>query len=214
MFARYDENLHRKPPRPGELVIGSVIDNHERHPNYEAAYNCMLFIALKKYENEYTDIDIRSLVAERVVNPKTAIVIGKKKVVSAREASQAIDESIFKTLETVMNKALNGVPDKSRVAVVDVISHNRSIKNTIEDFVEEILLEKGFRPVDRKDLDKAREEQALQYNGEFDEKTWSEIGKFAGAAYVLTVRSDENSIRVRVLNTTTGEVAGNATQRF
>ena len=91
---------------------------------------------------------------------------------------------------------------------------NQSTKNRIIDEIEDALLATKYRVVTRGELAIIRTEQNLQLSGEVDENTAVEIGRFAGANYIITARVDETQVRIRVLNVQTGELVGSATEAY
>jgi len=60
--------------------------------------------------------------------------------------------------------------------------------------VERFALEKGFTVLSRTLLDRVIEEHGRQVSAAFDEKTAQEVGKLAGAEYLLAATSDYTKI--------------------
>jgi len=124
-----------------------------------------------------------------------------------------IDDAIRLAIENATTK----VTQNSRLAIVDITVEN-DIKPFITGEAENKLKNKGFRIVDRAQLDRVRAEQSIQQSNEFDDRTTANIGKLAGADYLITIRVDGRGeltrLRWRVLNTQTALVAGAASVHF
>jgi len=86
----------------------------------------------------------------------------------------------------------------------------------IKDFItgesEQALVNKGFKIVDRVQLDRIRREQGFQISGEIDDRTAVSLGKFAGADYLVNIKADGRGcltrLRWRILDTETALLAG------
>jgi len=124
-----------------------------------------------------------------------------------------INEALQKAIEDATAK----VSQDSRLAIVDVVTGDNVIAFLTGE-AEYILKEKGYRVVDRAQLDRVRTEQMMQQSIEFDDKIVANIGKLAGADYLITIRIDGIGVltrmRWRILNTQTALVAGVASVHF
>ena len=116
-------------------------------------------------------------------------------------------------IESGVNRAMQNIPKDSRV-LIEVTATNTTTKNKIIDEIEDVLLHQNYRVVTRSELAIIRNEQNLQLSGDVDEETAVEIGKFAGASYIITARVDSTQVRIRVLNVQTGELVGSATEAY
>ncbi len=83
-----------------------------------------------------------------------------------------------------------------------------------QDQVVEILLDKGYKVVAKEYLEKLYEEQKNQQSGIYNEKTTVQENNFSAVGYYLNVKLTETSLRVQVINVSTGEYAGNATVKL
>ena len=116
-------------------------------------------------------------------------------------------------IESGVNRAMQNIPKDSRV-LIEVTAASTTTKNKIIDEIEDVLLHQNYRVVTRSELAIIRNEQNLQLSGDVDEETAVEIGKFAGANYIITARVDSTQVRFRVLNVQTGELVGSATEAY
>ncbi|GHV83377.1 hypothetical protein AGMMS50212_07170 [Spirochaetia bacterium] len=77
--------------------------------------------------------------------------------------------------------------DNTVVAVLSISSRNRENSTFVMDEIEFHLVEWGsFKVVDRKTLDKIRDEQNFQLSGDVDDDSAVSIGKILGANVVIT----------------------------
>ena len=106
----------------------------------------------------------------------------------------------------------------SRVAIVYIAAEDASLIDFISGELEHILRRQGFIIVDRFDLARIRAEQLLGLFGEVDDNTAARIGHLAGATIVVTGgidgEGDLRRLRLRAMDTTTGQVVGTASERL
>ena len=114
-------------------------------------------------------------------------------------------------LSKALNKALQDIRDGSRIAIDQVRVTSDMDRNEYKDRVVELLLDKGFKVVAKDYLDKLYEEQKAQQSGKYNDKTVAQMGNFTGIGYYLNVRVTEETIRIQVINVSTGEYEGNVT---
>ena len=107
---------------------------------------------------------------------------------------------------------------RSRIAIVYISTEDRGTTDFITGELEHLLLRQGFIIVDRAELDRIRAEQQFGLFGEVDDNTAARIGHFAGASVVITGGVDGEGalrrLRLRALDTTTGQVVGTASERM
>jgi hypothetical protein len=75
-------------------------------------------------------------------------------------------------------------------------------------------LAKEYRVVAKQFLERLRDEQREQQSGGFNERTTVRTDNFTAVGYFLNVRVTDQSIRIQVINVSTGEYEGNATVDF
>lgn len=114
-----------------------------------------------------------------------------------------------------VTKALVNIPNGARMAI-DKISVPYSLSSDdFKDQLLDILIDKGYRVVAKEYLQKLYQEQQDQLNsGLYNPDTTVEGSKFSAVGYFINVKVTETSIRVQVVNVSTGEYEGNATVNF
>ena len=114
-----------------------------------------------------------------------------------------------------MKKALRDVPEGARLAIDRITSDNDEIdRETLKDQVTDMLLDKGYRIVAKEYFAKLYEEQQAQQRGIYNERTTVQENNFSAVGYYINVKVTETSVRVQVVNVSTGEYEGNATVNF
>lgn len=87
-------------------------------------------------------------------------------------------------------------------------------KEEYKDEVVEILLDKGYKVVAKEYLEKLYEEQQAQQSGIYNDRTTVKDNNFSAVGYYLNVRLTETSLRVQIINVSTGEYDANVTIKF
>ena len=121
-------------------------------------------------------------------------------------------------LERAAREVIKNIQQRSRVAIVYIVATDNSMSDFIAGELEYIWVNNGYTIIDRSQLNFIRREQDYQLSGEVDDDTAVSIGKFAGADFIVTGRVDgEGSLRrlrLRLINTTTAQVIGAASERY
>jgi len=153
----------------------------------------------------------------QVLEVQTADVVGTASEQYGESPLITNPKGIYDAVQTAIVQATTNVSQNSRLAIVEVTADS-DIKSFITGEAEYLLKNKGFRIVDRAQLDRVRAEQSIQHSNEFDDKTVANIGKLAGADYLITIRVDGKGgltrLRWRILNTQSALVAGAASVHF
>jgi len=152
----------------------------------------------------------------QVLDVQTADVLGSSIVPVGESILIPNPIGIEDAIPLAISEATSKVTRNSRLAIVDVSA------NPYNDFIrgesEFLLINQGFKVIDRTQLDNIRRELAIQYSGEVDDNTAVSIGKFAGADYIISIRTDGQGglsrFRWRILDTQTAKVAGGASIHF
>ena len=143
------------------------------------------------------------------------IAIGK--VISLDGKTRPVS-GIERALELAANDVSESFNVRSRIAIVYIIAEDRNRSDFFTGELEHILLKKGFIIIDRSELDKIRAEQRFGASGEVDDSTAARIGNLAGASVVITGRVDGEAnlrrLRLRALDTASGQVVGTASERL
>ena len=77
-----------------------------------------------------------------------------------------------------------------------------------------MLLDKGYKVVAKEFLAKLYEEQKAWESGIYNEDTTGKENNFSAVGYYINVKVTETSLRVQVVNVSTGEYEGTATVNF
>lgn len=118
--------------------------------------------------------------------------------------------SIFQAL----NKSLCNVREGSRLAI-DQVSVPYSIdRNAFKDQIIDVLLDNGYKVVAKEYLEKLYQELQDQQSGIYNDRTTVQENNFSAVGYFLNIKLTESSVRVQVVNVSTGEYEGNATVNF
>ena len=173
---------------------------------------------LKKHaQNQFPDkvVDIRELEVGKfkVSNPWGYGVYYGPAVGKVVYTINPAEDSYTKLLPAI-NKAMQSVPEGSRTAIDQINVTNSMDKETFKDHIIDVILEKGYRVVAKEYLEKLYKEQQDQQSGIYNEKTTVQENNFSAVGYFINVKVTETSIRVQVVNVSTGEYEGNATEYF
>lgn len=114
-------------------------------------------------------------------------------------------------LSKALNKALQDVREGSRIAIDQIRVTAGMNREEYKDNVVELLLDKGYKVVAKEYLEKLYEEQKGQRSGIYNERTTVKSNNFSAVGYFLNVRLTETSLRVQVVNVSTGEYESNVT---
>jgi hypothetical protein len=121
-------------------------------------------------------------------------------------------------LSRAADQALQNIPQNSRIAIVYITAQDSNTVDFIAGELEFIWVNKGYIITDRNQLDKIRQEQNFQMNGEVDDDTVVSIGKIIGADIIVTGRVDGEAdlrrLRLRAINIETAQVVGAASERL
>ena len=214
---------YEKAPKSNEKVIGTITRTYSYYyadvnaghwvfPSLNELYNKLLNDARNEYnsnvdlrEIKWDDYDQQYDDGMRVYNKMTATVVAK---LSQKE--------LFKSaLSQAMKKAFREVPDGARLAIDRISSDNDEIdRESLNDQVTDLLLDKGYRIVAKEYFAKLYEEQQAQQSGIYNERTTVQENNFSAVGYYINVKVTETSLRVQVVNVSTGDYEGNATVNF
>lgn len=124
------------------------------------------------------------------------------------ELTKTDDEDV---LSKALHKALQDIREGSRIALDQVKVLSGMDKNEYKDQIVEILLDKGYKVAAKEYLEKLYDEQQAQQSGKYNEKTKVKENNLSAVGYYLNVRLTETSLRVQIINVSTGEYDANVT---
>jgi hypothetical protein len=141
---------------------------------------------------------------------------------SAESALQAFDDpadtSVEGTLLRASNTLMAKIPQKSKIAIVNVAARDTEISEFIAGELEFLMVGKGYTLIDRSELDRIRKEQQFQMSGEVDDSQAVSIGKIAGANVIITGAvtgsGDLRRLRLRALDTQSAQVLAVTSERY
>lgn len=215
----YTGEIDRKTKKEkSEIMFKSHINNRTNFTE-EQMLEQLMTKARTKYGESYPKFSLRNFKWELEIQNRpddiftknrkeytykysATVVMTDPKAVANEELSKAID------------KALSEVREGSRIAIDQIKVVSGMDKEEYQDQVVEILLDKGYKVVAKEYLEKLYEEQKNQQSGIYNEKTTVQENNFSAVGYYLNVKLTETSLRVQVINVSTGEYAGNATVKL
>lgn len=208
------------PPKPNEKVIGTVsITGEEAFGSSSSIGNKLKWYEklLNKAKQEFPNkvVDIRSMEVGSEYSWKGehsnkwyGPAVGKV-VYTINLESQT-----YENLSQALNKALRNVREGSRFAIDQVTVISGMDRETLKDQLLDLLLDKGYKVIAKEYLDKLYEEQQNQQSGIYNDNTTVQDNNFSAVGYYINVKVTETSLRVQVVNVSTGEYEGNATVNF
>ena len=210
-------------PKANEKVIGTVSENAKAlgcSNEYGCVYTKFKWYEalLRKTKQDFPGkvVDIRSMeVGSYYDNNQGGTyfgpAVGKVVEIGGNPEAQSMEN-----LSKAMDKALRNVREGSRVAI-DMVTVSGGVSINREDLKDQIidaLLDKGYKVVAKDYLEKMYEEQEAQQSGIYNENTTVKPDNFSAVGYYINVKVTETSLRVQVVNVSTGEYEGNATVNF
>ena len=219
-------------PKSSEKVLGSVSETRAVWCSYPVTqktdggystendyatklrwYETLLEKAKKEYPGK--TIDIRSMEVGNYYTNNSSygdLYYGPAvaKIVDLRDPEMLT----YANLSQAINKALRNVREGSRMAIDQVSVPYSMDKEDLKDQLLDVLLDKGYRVVAKDYLEKLYEEQEAQQSGIYNDKTTVQENNFSAVGYYINVKVTETSLRVQVVNVSTGEYEGNATVNF
>ncbi|MDR0442578.1 MAG: CsgG/HfaB family protein [Treponema sp.] len=210
--------------RTNAKILGEVTTKvHKAAPNlialptftFEEAYEAILQEAHSQHSGNIDVRDITITVDRYYEWTHEADFTVKGKVISlSGTAASGVEGALARAAEEVSEK----FTVRSRIAIVYITAQDRSQTDFIAGELEHILRRQGFVIIDRSELERIRTEQQFGTSLEVDDSTAARIGHIAGASVVITGRVDGEGnlrrLRLRALDTTTGQVVGTASERL
>jgi hypothetical protein len=194
----------QRPPQSGERVLGSLVYTSVWFVSSDWPVNFRLIIdrAYHEFPSSGTLL-LRGHSYCEVTRTNSFLVVSAAPSSSASAMSS--HSSMDVALENAIDRALADIPSRSRIGIGHITTRDRTQRRSLTEAIEDILLDHNMRVVDR-----SEQHVVLEEIGEDSEL----LANFRHADYVLTVRMDDSSLRVRLINVRNGELAGMATERF
>lgn len=178
--------------------------------------------AINKYGNDNPDILLRAFtINENRIStgdvsrgrPRYKIVYTGHATVVAPIPPDPI-KLANENLTIAISKATQRVHPDARIAVDQVKVTNGINEDDFRDKVIEILLDSGYKVVAKEFMQRLYDEQRQQQSGVYNEETTVQGNNFSAVGYYLNIKMTEKSLKVQVINVSTGEYEGNATVNF
>ena len=207
-MAQENFNTAQKPPKQKEVVLSRNNRTKNGHDSYQYAYNAALREAQQAYSGK--TVGIRSLTkGEPTFNSAGSVVYYYNYTVV--ELPDAVIQKIYEAI----GKATREIDEGNRFAldrlnILDEQTDRQLAKSNIVDY----LIGRGYKVVAKEYLEKLYEEQQNQQSGIYNERTTVQENNFSAVGYYINVKVTETSLRVQVVNVSTGEYEGNATVNF
>ena len=205
---------------PDANVIGTIqVQFDTIHSEYyvtkinEIAYIYLMEAAFREYQGgiDVRDVTWSSFGWNSAKHAGEFSATGKVVLLTATAAA-GIEGAVARAAEQTLKNIQLG----STIAIMYISAPDKSTADYIAGELEFIWVKSGYTVVDRTQLDTLRAEQKFQMSGEVDDATAVSIGKIIGANIIVTGGIDgEGSLRrlrIRVLDTTTSEVIGIASE--
>lgn len=222
---------YMKAPKPNEKVLGTIsFTTEDYYEDYNKPSDQNLYILLlDKAKKEYPGrvIDIRDLAIGKDETKRKFIVDGTNSLGHtyghSRYGYQVVGKVVYtpdpqtqtkENLSQALNKALRNVREGSRMAIDQVTVLSSMDRGEFKDQLIDVLLDKGYKVVAKEYLEKLYEEQQAQQSGIYNDRTTVQENNFSAVGYYINVKVTETSLRVQVVNVSTGEYEGNATVNF
>jgi WD40 repeat protein len=118
-----------------------------------------------------------------------------------------LDTAILEAVRDIENR----LPPETSAAVINIISPSERFSSYIIDEITAALVKgKKLTVVERKDLERVREEQNFQLSGDVSDESMRSIGKMLGAEYILSGScidlGDSFRLIIKTMNVTTAVV--------
>lgn len=201
-------------PKSNEKVIGTVdISTYITTTTKDATNQAIYIKLLNKAKTNYPGkvIDIRGMeLTFNFYRDGYSYFNAVGKVVDLHDP----EAQAYGSLSQALNKALLNVRESSRLAIDQVTVISSMDRGEFKDQLIDVLLDKGYKVVAKEYLEKLYEEQQAQQSGIYNDKTTVQENNFSAVGYYINVKVTETSLRVQVVNVSTGEYEGNATVNF
>jgi hypothetical protein len=169
----------------------------------EAAYIALLETAKQEYSGNIDVFDITWVQVRYNRDQKMYEFSANGKVTLLGEGNRRNTAAgVEGVLERAAEQTVKSVPARSKIAIVyiTITAQDRNTTDYIAGELEFIWVNNEFTIIDRSQLDRLRRKQNFQMSGEVDDETAVSIGKFAGAAIIVTgwVDGEGNLRRLRL----------------
>jgi hypothetical protein len=212
---------YKRVPKAGEKVIGTVsIKLYGKESQWTDTEVYSELLTRAKYDFQNYVVDIREMQFEQANHVYFGNTTGKRyDSWSGTATCKVVDlhdpiAQTYGNLSQALNKAFRNVREGSRLAIDQVTVTGSMDREAFKDQLLDVLLDKGYKVVAKDYLEKLYDEIKDQGSGIYNDKTTVKEDNFSAVGYYINVKVTETSLRVQVVNVSTGEYEGNATVNF
>lgn len=238
LFVSAQQTLYdaKQPPKSTEVTVGSMsttidagwsserTDNNDFHDyrnqlSEEKLVSWLYGLAKQQYGSAYPKFALRNFKSSAMTKTKEEkkeLPWGAYKIfryygypVSATVVTLDPKIEAAETFSNSIVKALRNVHQGSRIAIDQVVVMDGRDREDCRDEIINVLLEKGYKVVAKEYLEKLYEEQQKQQSGIYNNNTTVQNNNFSAVGYFISVKVTKESLRVQVVNVSTGEYEGN-----
>lgn len=205
---------YMNPPKQGEQVIDNIVSTYSKRcsdASDQEVYMQLVVDAQAKYPTYV--VDIRSVTYTRVkyIDEGQCYYREYKCMGKVIKLGNNSENQTSDNLSKALDKALQNIKEGNRIAIDQVRVINGINKDDYKDQIVEILLDNGYKVVAKEYLERLYDELQGQQSGVYNDKTTVQDNNFSAVGYYLNVKLTETSLRVQVINVSTGEYEGNVT---
>lgn len=205
------------PPKSNERVVTSlnydyyeyVDENTTTWADKQAWYKKFLSEAQRRYPNEI--VEIRDL---KVSNMEVFNNVAQYRGPASCKVVINWDYHVGLCISQAIGKSLNNVRNGARLAIDQVTVPYTMDRNDFKDEITALLLNNGYKVIAKENFEKLYQEQQDQQSGIYNDRTTVQENNFSAVGYFLNIKLTETSVRVQVVNVSTGEYEGNSTVNF
>lgn len=202
----------------GDYVYKTSHDNTKDYSDEELLQKLM-DAAKQKYKETYPGFSLRDFKCKRISKPENDLDHFRNRLYYTYKYSASVVISDPKleaneNLSMAIDKAFRNIRQGSRIAIDQVTVWEEIDRDDYKDKLIDVLLNKGYKVVAKEYLEKLYEEQQKQQSGIYNDRTIVQENNFSAVGYYINVKVTKTSLRVQVVNVSTGEYDGNATINF
>lgn len=225
----FSQEQWQRPPQKIETIIDEInlevyagslgytsngaiyLDDRTEYSNKQL-YEKLYKKASQEYSQSHPKFALRSFRSNKRINrsslsPSEDWFYDVYAVVVEIDSKKQANEQFSKGLD----RALENVREGSRLAIDEVSVSIGMNRDDCKDQLINILLDKGYKVVAKEYLEKLYDEQRAQQSGIYNERTTVQENNFSGVGYFINVRYTDNSVRIQIVNVSTGEYESNVT---
>ncbi|MBO6050536.1 MAG: hypothetical protein J6P65_00975 [Bacteroidales bacterium] len=193
-------------------------NDYRKKRQEDVLYEWLYEYAKKEYNTTYPNFALRNFKSSEIKKEKESrrellggVIIFTYYNCTASATVVTLDPKIeaIEDFHNSIEKALRNVRQGSRIAIDQVVAMDGRDREDLKDDIINVLLDKGYKVVAKEYLEKLYEEQQKQQSGIYNEKTTVQNNNFSAVGYYISVKTTKESLRVQVVNVSTGEYEGN-----